>query len=231
MPEIIINGPEGRLEARYTHSKIKDAPLALVLHPDPERGGTMNNKISFMMHQAFVARGFSTLRFNFRGVGKSQGIFDKGEGELSDAATVLDWMQDINPNAPYTWIGGYTFGAWIGMQLLMRRPEIKGFISVTPPANQEDFSFLAPCPQSGLIIHGAEDDRVEPESIEDLVGRLNEQKGISIDHRKIEGANHFFSNHTEELVAHMHDHMNARGAGVMGEVAVPRIAQRAANQG
>jgi len=231
MPEIIINGPEGRLEARYTHSKIKDAPLALVLHPDPERGGTMNNKISFMMHQAFVARGFSTLRFNFRGVGKSQGIFDKGEGELSDAATVLDWMQDINPNAPYTWIGGYTFGAWIGMQLLMRRPEIKGFIAVTPPANQEDFSFLAPCPQSGLIIHGADDDRVAPESIADLVGRLNEQKGINIDHRKIEGANHFFSNHTEELVAHMHDHMNARGAGVMGEVAVPRIAQRAANQG
>ncbi|MEC9236310.1 MAG: prolyl oligopeptidase family serine peptidase, partial [Pseudomonadota bacterium] len=154
--------------------------------------------------------------------------FDKGEGELSDAATVLDWMQEINPNAPYTWVGGYSFGAWIGMQLLMRRPEIKGFISVTPPANEEDFSFLAPCPQSGLIIHGNADDRVPTETIEELVGRLNEQKGISIDHRTVDGANHYFTNKVDELVAHMHDHMNARGAGVISNIPVPQIAQKKA---
>lgn len=107
MPEIIFNGPVGRLEGRYSHSKVKNAPLALILHPSPEHGGTMNNKITYTMFQNFVERGFSTLRFNFRGVGRSQGMFDRGEGELSDAASALDWMQEINQNAPYVWVGGF----------------------------------------------------------------------------------------------------------------------------
>ena len=94
-------------------------------------------------------RGFATLRFNFRGVGKSQGVFDNGIGELSDAASALDWVQQIHPEARTTWIAGFSFGAWIGMQLLMRRPEVRGFISIAPPANMYDFTFLAPCPSSG----------------------------------------------------------------------------------
>ena len=80
MPEVIIPGSAGRLEGRYHHSKDPNAPLALILHPDPARGGTMNNRITFELFQAFAARGFSTLRFNFRGVGKSQGTYDRGDG-------------------------------------------------------------------------------------------------------------------------------------------------------
>lgn len=213
MPEVIFNGPSGRLEGRYSHSKIKNAPLALVLHPSPEYGGTMNNKINYMMFQAFVARGFSTLRFNFRGVGRSQGVFDRGEGELSDAASALDWMQEINPNAPYVWVGGFSFGAWIGMQLLMRRPEIQGFVSVAPPANTEDFSFLAPCPTSGLMLQGSKDDVVAEESVADLVDKVQMQKGIAIDYRVIDGANHFFHGHTDTIITHMHDHLNKAEAG------------------
>jgi uncharacterized protein len=213
MPEIIINGPAGRLEGRYTHSKIPNAPLAIVLHPNPEHGGTMNNKVTYYLFQTFVERGFSTLRFNFRGVGRSQGVFDKGEGELSDAAAALDWMQEINPNAPYTWVGGFSFGAWIGMQLLMRRPEIRGFVSVAPPANLYDFSFLAPCPTSGLIIHGTRDNVVPEPYAEKLVQRLRAQRGIAIDYRTVDGANHFFKDHIDALVAHTHDHMNKAGGG------------------
>ena len=213
MPEVIFNGPAGRLEGRYSHSKIKNAPLALILHPSPEHGGTMNNKITYMMFQAFVARGFSTLRFNFRGVGRSQGIFDRGEGELSDAASALDWMQEINANAPYVWVGGFSFGAWIGMQLLMRRPEIQGFVSVAPPANTEDFSFLAPCPTSGLVLHGSKDDVVAGDSVKDFVGKLHQQKGIKIDYRVVDGANHFFHGHTDLLIEHVHDHLNKANAG------------------
>jgi len=213
MPEVIFTGPSGRLEGRYSHSKIKNAPLALLLHPSPEHGGTMNNKINYTLFQSFVERGFSTLRFNFRGVGRSQGVFDKGEGELSDAAAALDWMQDINPNAPYVWVGGFAFGAWIGMQLLMRRPEIQGFISVAPPANLYDFSFLAPCPTSGLIIQGSRDDVVDSESVEGLVEKVHLQKGIELDHRVIDGANHFFHGYTDLIANHMHDHMNVAQAG------------------
>ncbi|HBR68101.1 MAG TPA: alpha/beta hydrolase [Rhodospirillaceae bacterium] len=213
MPEIIFNGPAGRLEGRYSHSKYKNAPLALVLHPSPEHGGTMNNKVSYTLFQNFVSRGFSTLRFNFRGVGRSQGMFDRGEGELSDAASALDWMQEINANAPYVWIAGFQFGAWIGMQLLMRRPEIKGYISVAPPANFYDFSFLAPCPTSGLVMHGNNDDVVTQESVDKFVEKLQMQKGISVDYRRIDGANHFFHDHTEVLSQHVHDHLNKAGGG------------------
>lgn len=224
MPEIIFNGPAGRLEGRYTHSKMKNAPLALILHPSPEHGGTMNNKISYTMFQNFVERGFSTLRFNFRGVGRSQGIFDRGEGELSDAAAALDWMQEINQNAPYVWVGGFSFGAWIGMQLLMRRPEIQGFISIAPPANMYDFTFLAPCPTSGLVIQGGRDDVVQETSVSKFVEKVQVQKGVSIDYRVLPDANHFFHGHTDLMTSHMHDHLNKAGAGMAVDASMKQAA-------
>ena len=82
MPEVIFSGPAGRIEARYHHSKAAGSPIAILLHPHPSFGGTMNNPIVHAMYQMFQSRGFSVLRFNFRGVGRSQGIFENGAGEL-----------------------------------------------------------------------------------------------------------------------------------------------------
>lgn len=209
MPEIIINGPEGRLEGRYHHSKTPNAPIALFLHPHPQHGGTMNNKVVYTMYQNFLRRGFSCLRFNFRGVGRSQGSFARGEGELSDAATALDWMQSYNQNASGCWIGGFSFGAWIAMQLLMRRPEIDGFIAVAPPANIYDFSFLAPCPASGIMLTGSIDEIVPPESVAKLVDKLRQQRGIAIEHQTIEGANHFFADRMDKLEAAITAYLDA----------------------
>ena len=93
MVDILISGPEGKIEAKYHHNNNNNSPIALILHPDPTRGGTMNSKIVFELYKIFIKKGFSTIRFNFRGVGKSSGEFDDGEGELSDAASVLDWLQ------------------------------------------------------------------------------------------------------------------------------------------
>jgi uncharacterized protein len=199
MPEVIFNGPDGRLEGRYHHSKVPNAPVALLLHPHPQHGGTMNNKVVYTLYHAFVRKGFSTLRFNFRGVGRSQGRFDNGQGELSDAASALDWMQTYNPNAQACWVGGFSFGAWIGMQLLMRRPEIDGFVSVAPPANAYDFTFLAPCPSSGLIVHGNADEVVPEASVAKLATKLGTQKNIRVKYRTVEGANHFFGSHLDPL--------------------------------
>ena len=199
MPEVMINGPEGRLEARYHHSEVPNAPIALVLHPHPQHGGTMNNKLVYTVYHIFRARGFSVLRFNFRGVGRSQGRFDNGLGELSDAASALDWMQTINPNAKYCWISGFSFGAWIAMQVLMRRPEIHSFIAVAPPANMYDFTFLAPCPSSGLIIHGARDDLVPESDVAQFAQKLQSQRQIEIDYRVIKGANHLFDDKIDIL--------------------------------
>ena len=202
MPDVIINGPEGRIEARYHHARIPAAPMAIVLHPHPQHGGTMNNKVVYTLYQCFVRHGFSTLRFNFRGVGRSQGSFDRGEGELSDAASALDWLQTYNPNAQYCWIAGFSFGAWIGMQLLMRRPEIESFIAVAPPANVYDFTFLAPCPSSGLILQGDQDSVVSVESVQRLVNKLSHQRDIKIDFRKIPGADHYFVDRLETIATH-----------------------------
>ena len=199
MPEVIFNGPEGRLEGRYHHSKKPGAPIALILHPHPQFGGTMNNKVVYAMYQAFVKRGFSTLRFNFRGVGRSQSTFDNGQGEMSDAASALDWMQAHNPNATDCWIGGFSFGAWISMQLMMRRPEISGFISVAPPASQHDFTFLAPCPASGILVHGDRDEIVPVDSVDKLAAKLKSQKNITIDYEVVKGCDHFFGEHMDEL--------------------------------
>jgi alpha/beta superfamily hydrolase len=207
MPEVIFNGPEGRLEGRYHHSKIPNAPIALLLHPHPQHGGTMNNKVVYTLYHAFVRRGFSTLRFNFRGVGRSQGRFDNGQGELSDAASALDWVQSFNPNAGSCWVGGFSFGAWIGMQLLMRRPEIDGFVSVSPPANVYDFSFLAPCPSSGLIVHGNEDEVVPEPSVAKLAQKLGSQRNIKVKYHVVEGANHFFSTKLETLNGHLDSYL------------------------
>jgi uncharacterized protein len=222
MPEIIINGPEGRIEARYHHGRGAAAGMALVLHPHPQHGGTMNNKVVYMLYQCFVRRGFATLRFNFRGVGRSQGRFDRGEGELSDAAAALDWLQTYNPNGISCWIAGFSFGAWIGMQLLMRRPEIEGFIAVAPPANIYDFSFLAPCPSSGLILHGDQDTIVPIDSVQKLVNKLSHQRDIKIDFRKIAGADHFFNDHLEALATHVDGYIVGH-ARLPGQPAPPQV--------
>jgi len=211
MPEVIFPGPDGRLEGRYHPQKAKDAPIAIILHPHPQFGGTMNNKVVYNLHYAFLNMGFTVLRFNFRGVGRSQGEYDQGIGELSDAAAALDYLQALNPNAKHCWVAGFSFGSWIGMQLLMRRPEISGFVSVAPNANMYDFSFLAPCPSSGLIINGSGDRVVPPADVEALVDKLHEQKGITITHEVIEGAGHFFEEpHMEPMIANVDAYVRRR---------------------
>ncbi|MDP7182929.1 MAG: alpha/beta hydrolase [Alphaproteobacteria bacterium] len=208
MPEVIINGAGGRIEARYHHVAGSDAPTALLVHPHPQHGGNMSNKVVYTLFQTFVQRKFSTMRFNFRGVGRSQGVYDGGEGELCDAAAALDRLQAYNPNSNVCWVVGLSFGAWIAMQLLMRRPEISGFISLAPPASTHDFSFLAPCPSSGLFICGAEDEVVSDEDVTKLLDKLTNQRSIEIDHRIIDGADHFFTGKHEDLVSHVNDYLD-----------------------
>ena len=200
MPEVIFTGAAGRIEGRYHPARQKNAPIGIVLHPHPQFGGTMNNQVVYALYYMFVERGFSVLRFNFRGVGRSQGYFDNGPGELADAASALDWLQLQNADSRSCWIAGVSFGTWIAMQLLMRRPEIDGFVCVAPPANLYDFSFLAPCPSSGLMINGDKDRVVPSASVGDLAAKTKVQKGVKIEHGVVPEANHFFQDKIEDLI-------------------------------
>ena len=201
MVDLLIPGPEGKIEAKYSHDNDRNSPIVLILHPDPSKGGTMNTKIVFRLYKLFVNNGFSAIRFNFRGVGKSEGLFDDGEGELSDAASVLDWLQQYNTSSKIVWVAGFSFGAWVAMQLLMRRPEINNFISVSPPANTRDFSFLAPCPASGLIIHGDKDNISSFDSAKILSEKLQKQKKVNINFKSIKGADHYYENFTDQFTS------------------------------
>lgn len=207
MADLLLNGPAGRLEAKLNINKSAHAPLALILHPHPLFGGTMNNKVVFNLYKSLYEKGFTTLRFNFRGVGKSEGTYDNGEGELHDAAAALDWFQNTFEKASSCWITGFSFGAWIGFQLLMRRPEVENFIAISPPASKYDFSFLSPCPRSGLIIQGTSDEVITESSVTALAKKLSLQKNIEIDYKLIEGASHFFENHMDELTATIRDYI------------------------
>src|SRR5262249_33426567 len=138
----------------------------------------------------------------------SHGSYDKGEGELADATSALDWLQTINPHARSVWVAGFSFGSWIGMQLLMRRPEIDSFISIAPPANMLDFSFLAPCPTTGMIITGEADEIVPEASVQKLTHKFSSQRGIKIDYRVIAGADHFFPDKMDALPGHVQSYLD-----------------------
>lgn len=197
--EIFIPGPCGRIQAKYYKNKQHGTPVALILQPHPQYGGTMNNRVVYETYNCFYKNKFSVIRINFRGVGKSDGVFDNGQGELSDAAAALDWIEKENPGYNQCWIAGFSFGALICMQLIMRRPEVNKFISISPQPNVYDFTFLAPCPISGLIIYGKNDELVQVESILNLKERLNMQKSIDVKFDSIPNANHFFKGKEKEL--------------------------------
>ena len=215
MPEVIFTGPAGRVEGRYTAGPLPSSPVALILHPHPKHGGTMNNKVVYSLFQAFAKKGFSTLRFNFRGVGRSEGSYDNGEGELADAAAAMDWLQSTHPQVNSFWVAGFSFGAWIAMQLLMRRPELDGFVALSPPTNMYDFNFLAPCPVSGQVIHGEQDAVVPYQYTDTLVQKLRNQKGIAIDYHVLKGADHFYSDHMDEMIGLVNNYVELRITNVL----------------
>ena len=197
--EVFIAGPAGRLEAKYFKNEKKGSPIAIVLQPHPQYGGTMNNKIVQESFNVFVKNGFSVMRLNFRGVGKSEGTFDNGQGELSDAAAALDWVERENQDYSQCWVSGFSFGSLICMQLIMRRPEVNNFIAVSPQPNVYDFSFLAPCPTSGQVVYSDNDELVSKESIIELDNRIKSQKGVEVIFSKIKNSNHFFKEKEKDL--------------------------------
>ena len=200
MVDIFVNGNAGRLEAVYQPGQNEESPIVLILHPNPQLGGTMNNKVVYTLFQAFVKMGFATLRFNFRGVGKSQGIFDGDpESELSDTLVVLDWLKNLHPHASNVWVAGYSYGALVGLSVLMRRPDITGFVAVSPPADSCDLAYLTPCPASGVIIQGDKDTIVNEPSVAAMAERLNQSKKVQVDYIQIKQADHLYTNKLKPL--------------------------------
>lgn len=170
----------------------------------------MNNKVTYNLYKAFVNNGFSVLRINFRGVGKSQGKFDNGAGELLDTTAVMNWLHDQNMEASEYWIAGFSFGSWIALQTVMRRPELENYILVAPPATKYDFNFIVPCTSAGLVVQGGKDDVTKESDSAKLVEKLSARDGAEVTYQVINSADHFFKNHMEEFESILDKHIKHR---------------------
>jgi alpha/beta superfamily hydrolase len=189
-----LDGPAGRLEAILEHPSA-DSPLgcAVVCHPHPKYGGTMNNKVAHTLARAFVREGFAVLRFNFRGTELSDGEYDAGIGELDDAVAALHWLQARYPGLP-GWVSGFSFGAAIAVQAAMA-VKVDGLISIAPAVNRFSAELAALPDIPWLVVQGDEDELVDVEEIVRWVNSLDPGPELLI----LPGAEHFFHGRLVEL--------------------------------
>lgn len=172
-----LPGPAGRLEVAVDPPEAPAQPLiAVVCHPLPTEGGTMHNKVVTMAARALREVGATTVRFNFRGTGASEGRFDEGHGESDDLRAVVAWVRGQRPDAQL-WLAGFSFGAYVTIKCAAElRPGM--LISIAPPAAGRawDFDAITPPDCPWLIIQGDADEIVDPQAVYDWVDSLRERR-------------------------------------------------------
>jgi len=179
-------GSAGMLAGLLDNPQDKPHAIAVVCHPHPLQHGAMTNKVTYILARAFNDLGAVSLRFNFRGVGKSAGIFDNGIGETSDALAAVDWLSTHYPGLPL-WLGGFSFGAYIALRA-QSECATKRLVTVAPAVERFDtLSIKMPaCPW--LLVQGDADEVVSPQAVLDWARKLPQSPSIAI----LEGAGHFF---------------------------------------
>jgi len=169
----------------------------ILCHPHPQYGGDMHSSVITTAVEAASQEGFSTLRFNFRGVGASGGSYNDGIGEKEDVKAAIDYLysRQKDSNLPLILLG-YSFGAWAGLPVGVQDSRIKGMVAIAPPLELYDFGFLKGCKKKKLLIAGSRDSFCPGPLFEKWYGHLEEPKSLAI----IEGADHFFFSHTRFLI-------------------------------
>jgi alpha/beta superfamily hydrolase len=165
----------------------------VVTHPHPLFGGDMLNNVVESLVQAYNEMGYSSLRFNFRGVGQSEGRFDEGRGEQEDVKGALDYMSGLGKTQID--LAGYSFGAWVNGLSLETGHQSTRVIMVSPPVNFMDFSFLKQNDKIKLVISGSRDDIAPPAMIKESIRDWNPEAHFEI----IQGADHFYFGRTDKL--------------------------------
>jgi len=188
LQQIEIAGPVGPLEALLQeHEGQTTALTALVLHPHPLFGGTMNNKVVHRVAAVLHELGAVVLRFNFRGVGKSAGEHDQARGELDDARAALAFLRSRYPSAR-RWVAGFSFGSAIAARLSAAEPDVERVILVAPPVRNRDFAPMRTWPKPKLVLQGTNDDQCPMAELTPEFASWAEPKTLVT----IEGATHFF---------------------------------------
>ena len=159
---LLLPGPAGVLEVSVDlpATGTSRRGIAVICHPHPPEGGSMHNKVVTMTARALTELGLASVRFNFRGVGNSEGGYDNGRGEVLDLMAVANWARQARPDDDF-WLAGFSFGAWVAL-LGARQLPITQMISIAPPVGLRDFSGVLPPPCPWLVIQGEADEIVEP---------------------------------------------------------------------
>jgi uncharacterized protein len=192
---LFLAGPAGRLESLlWTSPSAEGTLVAVVCHPHPLYGGTMHNKVVFQAAKALHSRGATVLRFNFRGVGQSEGAHDNGRGEQDDVRAAIDFLATEFPGKPVL-LAGFSFGSSVGLRVGCRDPRIGRLIGLGLPVDNVDMTFLQGCVKPKLIIQGGNDQFGSRPTLEALFATLPEPKELAI----VEGADHFFTGQLDRV--------------------------------
>jgi hypothetical protein len=184
----LIPGPAGGLEAVMAcpENREETGPIGIICHPHPLYGGSMTNKVVHVVAKTFGEMGLPTLRFNFRGVGHSQGQFDQGRGELEDLVAVCQWFKQRYPKSPL-WLAGFSFGSFVAFQA-HHRVGAERLLLIAPPVTKYDFNARTQIQIPWLVIQGGKDEIVAPDKVSAWVRR----HGTSVAYEWLDDASHFF---------------------------------------
>jgi len=186
---LFIEGPAGNLEALLEEPEDRDpVSAALVCHPHPLHGGTMHNKVVYRLARGLRRAGNVVLRFNFRGVNLSQGVHDRGVGEVDDARSALTFLRSRYPGLPYC-LGGFSFGSRVILRLAQNQPKARFALAVGFPAHTPGVEELTECPVLRVFIHSRNDAICPPEPLQRFYDSLPGEKQL----HWMEAQDHFFA--------------------------------------
>jgi len=181
------------LEGILDYPAVPPAAVAVVCHPHPLQGGAMQNKVAYILARAFNDLGALSLRFNFRGVGASEGSFDAGRGETDDALAAVDWLLQRETGLPL-WLAGFSFGAYVALRAQSRRP-VQGLVTVAPAVERFEAAAIVDPVCPWLLVQGDADEVVAPKAVLEWAAGRAYPPRIAV----LAGAGHFFHGRLNEL--------------------------------
>ena len=190
----LLPGPAGQLECLSDRPEDQNPEgVAVICHPHPLGGGTMHNKVVTIIERSLRELGLATVRFNFRGVGDSEGEHDEGFGETDDLLAVIEWVRKTCPDQPLT-LAGFSFGSYIALKVAAGL-DLRQLISIAPPVDRYDFSAIEHPGCPWLVVQGDEDEVVDPDSVYAWVETLEPMPQLNA----MEKTGHFFHRRLMDL--------------------------------
>jgi alpha/beta superfamily hydrolase len=213
MSEIAFRGAQGKVDGFYSHSRNSNAPAVLIVsnnNDKPTKKGSSLTKIVDMVFDVFVANDFSVLRFDF--VGHKVDKNDVDNSNLLDMTAALDWLHAKNFECRSFWVCGVDYGAFVTLQLVMRRPELENYVLVSPNMKKNDMSFIIPCSACGLIVRGSEDIKFTEDECLALQEKLLTKAESKVKCTTIYGAERDFANEIEQLGGELSSYLEEKTA-------------------